>query len=76
MFDKVKDLLVEELQIDEADITLDAKLSTDLGINSIELADLVMLCEETFDIEINDEDAGNLTTVGDVVNFLEKIANK
>ena len=76
MFEKIKALLVDELQIEESEITLDAELSGDLGINSIELADLVMLCEETFDIEINDEDAGNLTTVGDVVNFLEKIANK
>ena len=76
MFEKFADLLVEELQIDRDDITMEAELSNDLGINSIELADLVMLCEEKFDIEINDEDAGNLTTVGDVVNFLEKIANK
>ena len=74
MFEKVKSLLVEELQIDEADITLDAELSGDLGINSIELADLVMLCEDTFKIEIKDEDIGSLTTVGDVVNYLEKIA--
>ena len=50
MFEKLKALLVDELQIDEADITMDAKLSTDLGINSIELADLVMLCEEKFNI--------------------------
>lgn len=76
MYEKLKALLVDELQIDEGDITLDAELSGDLGINSIELADLVMLCEETFDIEIQDEDVGNLTTVGDVVSFLEKIANK
>ena len=74
MYEKLKALLVDELQIDENDITLDAELSGDLGINSIELADLVMLCEETFDIEIQDEDVGNLTTVGDIVNFLEKIA--
>ena len=76
MYEKLKALLVDELQIDENDITLDAELSGDLGINSIELADLVMLCEETFDIEIQDEDVGNLTTIGDVVNFLEKITNK
>ena len=76
MLDKFADLLVEELQINRKDITLDAELSGDLGINSIELADLVMLCEETFDIEIQDEDVGNLTTIGDVVNFLEKITNK
>ncbi|MBQ1233283.1 MAG: acyl carrier protein, partial [Clostridia bacterium] len=56
MFEKLKNLFVEELQIDEADITMDAELIKDLGINSIELADLVMLCEEKFDIEIDDED--------------------
>ncbi len=71
MFDKFAEVLVDELQIDRNDITMDAELSNDLGINSIELADLVMLCEEKFDIEINDEDIRKFTTVGDVVNYLE-----
>ena len=74
MFEKLKELLVDELQIDEADITLDAKLSTDLGVNSIELADLIMLCEDKFDIEIKDEDIHNFVTIGDVVNYLENLA--
>ena len=73
MFEKLKELLVDELQIDEADITLDAKLSTDLGVNSIELADLIMLCEDKFDIVIKDEDIHNFITIGDVVNYLEKL---
>lgn len=73
MFEKLKALLMDELQIDEADITLDAKLSTDLGINSIELADLVMLCEEKFDIEIEDADIHDFVTVGDVVKYLENL---
>lgn len=73
MFEKLKELLVDELQIDEADITLDAELSGDLGINSIELADLVMLCEEKFNIEIEDGDLHKLVTVGDVVNYLESL---
>ena len=73
MFEKVKAILVDELQIDEADITLDAELSGDLGINSIELADLVMLCEDRFGIEINDEDLHKLVTVGDVVEYLESL---
>ena len=73
MFEKLKALLMDELQIDEADITLDAKLSTDLGINSIELADLVMLCEEKFDIEIEDADIHDFVTVGDVVKNLENL---
>lgn len=73
MFEKFADLLVDELQIDRDDITMDAELSNDLGINSIELADLVMLCEEKFDIEINDEDIRKFTTVGDVVAYLETL---
>jgi acyl carrier protein len=73
MFEKLKELLVDELQIDEADITMDAELSGDLGINSIELADLVMLCEEKFNIEIEDGDLHKLVTVGDVVNYLESL---
>ena len=73
MFEKLKELLVDELQIDAADITLDAKLSTDLGVNSIELADIIMLCEDKFGIEIKDEDIHNFVTVGDVVNYLEQL---
>ncbi len=71
MFETFKNLLVEELQLKENMITLDAELSSDLGINSIELADLVMLCEEKFDIVIEDEDLHSFITVGDVVNYLE-----
>ena len=71
MFEKLKNLFVEELQIDEADITMDAELIKDLGINSIELADLVMLCEEKFDIEIDDEDIHKFVTVGDVARYVE-----
>ena len=73
MFEKLKELLVEELQIDEEDITLEAELSGDLGINSIELADLVMLCEDKFDIEIEDTDINRFVTIGDVVNYLETL---
>ena len=73
MYEKFVELLVEELQIDRDDITMDAELSNDLGINSIELADLVMLCEEKFGIEINDEDIRKFTTVGDVVAYLETL---
>ena len=71
MYNKFVDLLVEELQIDPADITMDAELSNDLGINSIELADLVMICEDKFGITIEDDDIRKFTTVGDVVAYLE-----
>ena len=73
MFEKLKKLLVEELQIDEALITMEAELSNDLDINSIDLAELVMLCEDKFGIEISDSDSNKFVTVGDVVNYLEAL---
>ena len=72
MFETLKNVLVEELQLEEDEITLDAELSNDLGINSIELADLVMLCEDKFNIEIEDDEIHKFITVGDVVNYLEE----
>ena len=71
MFETLKDLLVKELQIDPAIVTVDAELSSDLGINSIELANLVMICEDKFDLTIEDEDIHGFVTVGDVVAYLE-----
>ena len=71
MFETLKDLLVKELQIDPAIITVDAELSSDLGINSIELANLVMICEDKFDLTIENEDIHGFVTVGDVVAYLE-----
>ena len=70
MFEKVKALLVDELNINDADITPSAELVTDLGINSLELADLVLLCEERFDIEISDDEIHKFITVGDVADYL------
>lgn len=74
MFEKVKALLVEELSINPDDITPSAELVNDLGINSLELADLVLLCEEKFDIEIGDDVVHKFITVGDVADFLADAA--
>nr|MBQ4320364.1 acyl carrier protein [Clostridia bacterium] len=74
MFETVKNLLVDELQVNADDITLEAELIGDLGINSLELADLVLLCEEKFSIEIKDDDIHKFITVGDIVNYLSEIA--
>ena len=76
MFEQLKAILVEELQIDEGDITLEAELINDLGINSLELADLILLCEEKFNIEIKDDDIHQFITVGNVVDYLNKISAK
>lgn len=75
MFDKFKELLINELQVKESAITMDAELASDLGVNSIELADLVMICEEQFGLTIEDDDLHGFITVGDVVNYLEANCN-
>ncbi|MBE6687622.1 MAG: acyl carrier protein [Ruminococcaceae bacterium] len=75
MFEKVKEILMEEMQVEADVITLEAELVNDLGVNSLELADLILLCEEKFDIEINDEDIHKFITVGDVVNYLDQLAS-
>lgn len=73
MFEKLKALLVDELQVDESLVTMDAELSKDLNINSIGLADLVMMCEDKFGVEISEEDSNRFQTVGDVVHYLESL---
>ena len=72
MFETLKNILVEELQLDPDEITPEAELANDLGINSIELADLVLLCEDKFGIEIQDSDIHKFVTIADVVAYLEE----
>lgn len=72
MFDRVKKILVEDLNVEESEITPEAELVNDLGINSLELADLICICEENFDIEVDDDDVRGFITVGDVVEYLNK----
>ncbi len=73
MFEKIKEILVEEMQVDPENVTMEAELVNDLGVNSLELADLILLCEEKFDIEINDEDIHKFITVADVVAYLDSL---
>ena len=75
MFENVKQFLVDELRVKAEDITMEAELAGDLGINSLELADLVYLCEEKFNVVIEDDDLHNFITVGDVVRYLESKQN-
>lgn len=72
MFDKVKEMLVNDLSVNADDVKPEAELITDLGINSLELADLILLCEEKFGIEVKDDDIHKFITVGDVVSYLEE----
>ena len=76
MFEELKELLVNELLLDPDDIKPEAELSADLGISSVDLADLVCHCEEKFNLVIDDEDLHTFITVGDVVKYLnENYAN-
>ena len=72
MFQQLKDLLVEEMSIDPSLITPEAELMNDLGFNSLELADLVVLCEERFGIVFDDASLPGLLTVGDVAAYIEE----
>ena len=74
MFEKVKTLLVEELRVDPEVVTPEAELANDLGVNSLELADLILLCEEKFNVTIDDDDLHTFITVNDVVNYLNEKA--
>ncbi len=74
MFEKFKELLVEEMSIDADDITPDATFVNDLGFNSLELADLVVLCEDAFGVEFDEAELPKLLTVRDVVAYLENNA--
>ncbi|MBQ1847404.1 MAG: acyl carrier protein [Clostridia bacterium] len=76
MFEEFKQILVEKLEIDGDLIKPDSSLVNDLGINSIELADLIFVFEDKYNIEIDDDDIQRFITVGDVVSYLENILNK
>ena len=73
MFEKLKNILVDELSLNSDAIVMTAELANDLGINSLELADLVLRCEEEFGIEFSEDDIHKFITVGDVVNYLEAL---
>ena len=74
MFDNFKAFLVDELGVNADAVTMEAELAGDLGINSLELADMVYTCEEKFNVTIDDEALKDFKTVGDVVKFLEASA--
>ena len=76
MYEKIKALLVDELQINEDDITPSAELVSDLGINSLELADLGLLCEAQVNIEISDNEINKFITVGDVAEYLAEVTGE
>src|SRR3954462_1757275 len=72
--DKVKQIIVEQLGVDEGEVTANASFVDDLGADSLDTVELVMAFEEAFDIEIPDEDAEKIRTVKDAVDYIDKHA--
>lgn len=75
-FDKIKEIIIDKLGVDEGKISEDAKFIDDLGADSLDTVELIMQFEEEFNIEIPDEDAETITTVGKAVTYIEnQLAN-
>ena len=72
VFEKIKSVIVEQLGVDEETVTLNSSFVDDLGADSLDVVDLIMGIEEEFDIEIADEDAETISTVGDAVNYIKE----
>lgn len=74
IFDKVKEIIVEQLGVSEDAITNEASFIDDLGADSLDIVELIMALEEEFDIEIPDADAEKIVSVGDVVEYIKENA--
>ena len=70
-FEKIKKIIIDQLGVDESEVTMEASFVDDLGADSLDTVELVMALEEEFGIEIPDEDAEKLITVGDAVKYIE-----
>lgn len=72
-FEKIKSVIVDQLGVDESQVTMEASFADDLGADSLDVVDLIMGIEQEFDIEIPDEDAEKISTVGDAVNYIKDL---
>ena len=72
IFEKIKNIIIEQLQVSEAAVTEEASFIDDLGADSLDLVELIMGIEEEFNIEIPDGDAEKVVTVGDVVSYIKE----
>ena len=72
MLEKIVDIIREQLNIDDIEITEDTSFKDDLGVDSLDLLELVMAFEEEYNIELNPEELEDIKTVGDVMEFVKK----
>ncbi len=71
MFEKIRERIAEQLSIEEDEIKMESSFIDDLGADSLDIVELIMALEEEFDIEIPDEEAEKISTVGDVVEYIK-----
>lgn len=74
IFEKIKEIIVEQLGVTENTVTMDASFIDDLGADSLDIVELIMALEEEFDLEIPDADAEKIVTVSDVVDYIKENA--
>ena len=74
-YDRLKKIVIEQLGVDEAEVTPEASFVDDLNANSLDLVELIMSLEEEFGTEISDEDAEKIRTVGDAVEYIDERAS-
>jgi acyl carrier protein len=72
VFDKIKDIISDQLGIDAEEITMESSFVDDLGADSLDIVELIMALETEFDLEIPDEDAEKIAVVADVVNYIRR----
>jgi len=72
VYEKVKEIVVEQLGVKPEDLSMQSSLIDDLGADSLDMVELIMALEEEFNLEISDEDAEKISTVGDVVDYIKK----
>jgi acyl carrier protein len=72
VLEKIKAIMAEQFDIEEDDITTETKIADDLGADSLDVVDLLMLIEDEFEVEIPDEEVDNISTVGDLISYIEK----
>jgi acyl carrier protein len=72
MYDKVKSIIVEQLGVEEEDVKMESSFVDDMGADSLDIVELVMALEEEFDLEIPDEDAEKIRTVGEAVKYIQE----
>lgn len=71
MLEKIKEIIAEQLSVDESEVTVEASFKDDLGADSLDLFELVMALEEEYGIEIPTDDLAQITTVGEVIDYLK-----